>query len=34
MSESDELGSTDQEIREKQDSSFDGEGQQSLGEYH
>jgi type I restriction enzyme S subunit len=33
LSESDELGSTDQEIREKQDSSFDGEGQQSLGEY-
>ena len=32
-SESDELGSTEQGIREKQESSFDGEGQQSLGEY-
>jgi len=34
MSESDELGSTEQGIGEKQESSFDGEGQQSLGEYH
>jgi type I restriction enzyme S subunit len=33
MSESDELGSTEQGIDEKQESSFDGEGQQSLGEY-
>jgi type I restriction enzyme S subunit len=32
-SESDELGSTEQGINEKQESSFDGEGQQSLGEY-
>lgn len=33
MSESDELGSTEQGIDEKQESSSDGEGQQSLGEY-
>jgi type I restriction enzyme S subunit len=33
MSEPDELGSTEQGIDEKQESSFDGEGQQSLGEY-
>ena len=33
MSESDELGSTEQGMREKQSSSFDDEGQQSLGEF-
>jgi type I restriction enzyme S subunit len=32
-SESDELDSTEQGIREKQESSLDAEGQQSLGEY-